>query len=204
MRAAFATLEFPISDIEIFHVEHGSEFDNAKIDEVLDVFEVERSLSRKRAVRQRRRRVNEQDTEGGVRLPRGIRNDRKAADEAGGLRALTQQSQATFDCAIHDPGRVQEGKINLLKIVQESVANPRASRALEANPYQQHHRAPKQGNQKEDPRRRNFPQREVGFDVGGIPPEVRRRQRMGSPALPGRVASQGIAIPAAGRICANY
>lgn len=29
MRAVFATPEFPISDIEIFHVDRGSELDNA-------------------------------------------------------------------------------------------------------------------------------------------------------------------------------
>ena len=29
VRAAFATLEFPISDIEVFHTDRGSEFDNA-------------------------------------------------------------------------------------------------------------------------------------------------------------------------------
>ncbi len=46
-RAAFATLEFPISDIEVFHADRGSEFDNAKVDEMLDVFGIERSLSRK-------------------------------------------------------------------------------------------------------------------------------------------------------------
>lgn len=153
--------------------------------------------------RQRRRRVNEQDTEGIVRLPKGIRHDWQAADEADGLRALTQQSQATFDCAIHDPGRVQEGRIELLEIVQESVANPKASRALEANPYQQRHRAPKQKNQKENPRRRNFPQREVGFDVGSIPSEVHRRQRMGLLPLSGRASAQEVAVPAASRICAG-
>lgn len=47
LRAAFAALEFPISDIEVFHTDRGSEFDNAKIDEMLDVFGIERSLSRK-------------------------------------------------------------------------------------------------------------------------------------------------------------
>ena len=47
LRAAFAALEFPISDIEAFHTDRGSEFDNAKIDEMLDVFGIERSLSRK-------------------------------------------------------------------------------------------------------------------------------------------------------------
>lgn len=45
--AAFATLPFPISDVEVFHTDRGSEFDNAAIDEMLEVFGVERSLSKK-------------------------------------------------------------------------------------------------------------------------------------------------------------
>ncbi len=45
--AAFATLRFPTSNVEVFHTDRGSEFDNAAIDEMLDAFGVERSLSRK-------------------------------------------------------------------------------------------------------------------------------------------------------------
>ena len=45
--AAFATLDFPLTEVEVFHTDRGSEFDNAKIDEMLDVFGIERSLSRK-------------------------------------------------------------------------------------------------------------------------------------------------------------
>ena len=44
---AFATLGFPLTEVEVFHTERGSEFDNAKIDELLDVFDIRRSLSRK-------------------------------------------------------------------------------------------------------------------------------------------------------------
>lgn len=47
VKAAFATLDFPISDIEVFHTDRGSEFDNAQVDELLEVFGIERSLSRK-------------------------------------------------------------------------------------------------------------------------------------------------------------
>ena len=47
VRAAFATLPFPLSDIEVFHTDRGSEFDNMAIDEMLEVFGIERSLSRK-------------------------------------------------------------------------------------------------------------------------------------------------------------
>ena len=45
--AAFATLDFPLTEVEVFHTERGSEFDNAKIDELLDVFDIRRSPSRK-------------------------------------------------------------------------------------------------------------------------------------------------------------
>lgn len=44
---AFATLDFPLTEVEVSHTERGSEFDNAKIDELLDVFDIRRSLSRK-------------------------------------------------------------------------------------------------------------------------------------------------------------
>ena len=47
VKAAFATLQFPISDVEVFHTDRGSEFDNMAIGEMLDVFGVARSLSRK-------------------------------------------------------------------------------------------------------------------------------------------------------------
>lgn len=47
VKSAFATLDFPISDIEAFHTDRGSEFDNAQIDEMLEVFGINRSLSKK-------------------------------------------------------------------------------------------------------------------------------------------------------------
>lgn len=47
VKEAFATLEFPISDIEVFHTDRGSEFDNAEIDLMLEAFGIERSLSAK-------------------------------------------------------------------------------------------------------------------------------------------------------------
>ena len=45
--AAFATLDFPLTEVEVFHTDRGGGFDNAKIDELLDVFDIRRSLSRK-------------------------------------------------------------------------------------------------------------------------------------------------------------
>ena len=47
VKAAFATLEFPIPDIEVSRTDRGSEFDNAEIDLMLETFGIERSLSAK-------------------------------------------------------------------------------------------------------------------------------------------------------------
>lgn len=47
VKSAFAALSFPISDIEVFHTDRGSEFDNAEIDLMLEAFGIERSLSAK-------------------------------------------------------------------------------------------------------------------------------------------------------------
>ncbi len=46
-RSAFATLSFPISNVEVVHMDRGSELDNAEIDLVLEAFGIERSLSAK-------------------------------------------------------------------------------------------------------------------------------------------------------------
>ena len=47
VKSAFATLSFPISDIEVFHTDRGGEFDSAEIDLVLEAFGIEGSLSAK-------------------------------------------------------------------------------------------------------------------------------------------------------------
>ena len=47
VKAAFATLESPISDIEVSRTDRGSGFGNAEIDLVLEAFGIERSLSAK-------------------------------------------------------------------------------------------------------------------------------------------------------------
>ena len=45
--AAFATLDFPLTDVQVFHTDRGGGFDNTRIDEPLDVFDIKRSLSRR-------------------------------------------------------------------------------------------------------------------------------------------------------------
>lgn len=44
---AFATLDFPLTEVEVFHTDRGGGFDNARIDGLLDVFDIGGSLSGK-------------------------------------------------------------------------------------------------------------------------------------------------------------
>ena len=44
---AFATLDFPPADVQVFHTDRGGGFDDTGIDEPPDVFGIKRSLSRK-------------------------------------------------------------------------------------------------------------------------------------------------------------
>ena len=65
VKSAFATPPFPISDIGVSRTDRGSEFDNAEIDLMPEAFGIERSLSTKGCpLRQRRRRVDQQEAEG--------------------------------------------------------------------------------------------------------------------------------------------
>ena len=43
--AAFATLDFPLTGVEVFRTDRGGGFDNARIDELLDVFDIRGSPS---------------------------------------------------------------------------------------------------------------------------------------------------------------
>ena len=45
--SAFCTLDFPLADVQVFHTGRDGEFDDTRIDELLDVFDIKRSLPRK-------------------------------------------------------------------------------------------------------------------------------------------------------------
>jgi transposase InsO family protein len=47
VKAAFASMDANLYDVDIFHTDRGGEFDNMDIDELLDFFGIRRSLSRK-------------------------------------------------------------------------------------------------------------------------------------------------------------
>ena len=78
-----------------------------------------------------------------------------------------------------------------------------AARALAAHPHEQRDRTAQQGNTPSHPRGRHLSRRQVRAHAGGRPPEVRRRQRVGVPPLPGRVASQRAVVLTASKKCAK-
>ena len=78
-----------------------------------------------------------------------------------------------------------------------------AARALAAHPDEQRDRTPEQGDTPAHPRGRRLSRRQVRPDACGCPPEVRRRQRVGLPPLPGRVASQRSVVLTASQKCAK-
>lgn len=73
----------------------------------------------RRRIRQRGRRVDEQDPEGRVRLQGALLDALRAAAEAERLRPLVQPFQAALEAWPHEPGRVQEGWPQSLKKVSK-------------------------------------------------------------------------------------
>ena len=47
VKEAIYSIKYPLNKIKIFHTDRGREFDNKSIDEILDIFGIERSLSEK-------------------------------------------------------------------------------------------------------------------------------------------------------------
>jgi len=47
VKQAFSTINYSLENVEIFHTDRGKEFDNYTIDELLDAFDIKRSLSAK-------------------------------------------------------------------------------------------------------------------------------------------------------------
>ena len=47
VKSAFATVSFPLTDIDVFRTDRGGEFDNIAIDDMLEAFDIKRSLSKK-------------------------------------------------------------------------------------------------------------------------------------------------------------
>ena len=126
VKSAFATLSFPISDIEVFHTDRGSEFDNAEIDLMLEAFGIERSLSAKgcpydNAVDESTNRILKaelvhRETFGTTRELRAKLSD---------YVHWYNNFRIPLDAGLHVSGRVQGGGAVPPEIVQIGVANPR-------------------------------------------------------------------------------
>ncbi len=77
--AAFAALDFSLTDVQVFHADRGGGFDDTGIDEPLDVVRRQRiAVAQGQLLRQRRGRVDEQAAEEGARVPEPPHHDRAA------------------------------------------------------------------------------------------------------------------------------
>ena len=47
VKEAFRRIPYPMTNVQLFHMDRGKEFDNQTIDEILDAFDITRSLSKK-------------------------------------------------------------------------------------------------------------------------------------------------------------
>lgn len=123
--SAFATLDFPISDIEALHT--ASATANSTTEDRPPARRLRReavALQEGASLRQRRGRIDQQDAESRVRAPRVVRERPRVAGQAVGPRPLAQQLQNPLDAGLHEPGRVQKSGPSSLKFVQKRVANP--------------------------------------------------------------------------------
>ena len=120
------------------------------------------------------------------------RTDERAAYRAGHYERVDALPQARADEA--EGGR--KGRARGLRRDPRVLYD--APRALAAHPHEQRDQAAQQGDKAQDPRGRHLSRRRVRTHAGGHSPEVRRRQRLGVASLSGRVATHGVAVPAAG------
>lgn len=114
--AAFATLDFPLTEVEVFHTERGSEFDNAKIDELLDVFDIRRSLSRKgnpydNAVVE----IHQQAPEEGAHIPEPLHQPGTTTLRPQRLCVVVQQPKTPLHPRIPEPQRIHTTRTRPLK-----------------------------------------------------------------------------------------
>ena len=124
-RSAFATLDFPISDIEALHTASAAANSTARRSTACSTPSTRGGRSPRRGVPTTTPWTNRPTrTEGRVRAPRVVREYPRVAGQAVGPRPLVQQLQDSLDAGLHEPGRVQKSGPSSLKFVQKRVANP--------------------------------------------------------------------------------
>ena len=94
--AAFATLDFPLTDVQVFHTDRGSEFDNTRIDGLSTCSTSKIAVTQGQTLRQRRGRIDEQAAEEGARVPEPLHHDRAAEARPRRLRVVVRQPAAPF------------------------------------------------------------------------------------------------------------
>lgn len=116
VKSAFATVPFPLTDIQVFHTDRGGEFDDIAIDGLLEAFGIEQAaVEEGMPLRQRGGRVRERGAEGRVRLQGEPLVAARAAGQAERLRPLVQPLQAALQARLHEPGRIQGGRPQSLR-----------------------------------------------------------------------------------------
>lgn len=132
--SAFCTLDFPLADVQVFHTGRDGEFDDTRIDELLDVFDIKRSLPRKgNPLRQHRGRVDEQAAEKGARVPEPLRHDRAAEARPQRLRVVVRRPAAPLHPRIPEPEGIHRTRTRPLRncptrCCQSSPVSPRRRR----------------------------------------------------------------------------
>lgn len=118
VKAAFAIVGFPLSDIQVFHTDRGSEFANAAIDEMLEVFGIERSLSEKGCPYDNAVIESANNSlKRGARPPRVVSRHRASSAEGQRVGVVLQQQEDPLDLGLHDPGRAQGSRAVPLRLV---------------------------------------------------------------------------------------
>lgn len=97
MKAAFATLGFPLTDIDVLRTDRGSEFANSDIDDLLEAFGIRRSLSRKGDP------CDDAAIEPASRILKKGLAYRPAPPRARPMRSVAQRGEDAFDAGLHEP-----------------------------------------------------------------------------------------------------
>lgn len=100
----------------MFHTDQGGGFDNAKIDGLLDVFDIRRSPSRKGdPVRQRRGRIHQQAPEEGAHIPEPLHQPGTTTLRPQRLCVVVRQPKTPLHPRIPEPQRIHTTRTRPLR-----------------------------------------------------------------------------------------
>ena len=156
-----------------------------------------RGLPRRRPPAPHRALLPERPREGAqVEAPRG-RRDARGDPRHGVPRGVGEEGRrGRRRAGVHEARGGREGRPRWLRRDPDVHEVPR--RPLEEDPHEQRHRAAEPRDPQANPRRGDVPRRELRPHARHRTAEVRRGERVGVEALPGRDAAGGVATPDGG------